>query len=354
MGIRSFRPASPDATSARGEHAAGPGGIQEPGTKDPDRGPDACPVESSIVTSDWLRSLAASTSAVPAGTTRVAVIDPADLRLVASSHPVEPAVLADVERVYGEAIRRANRDGRTVGWDDCETAVGLESFAHSGALVWDGRRRHAGLVVASWPAMRPPHEYFEPLDSTMSTVLPFLIDKDQRVLLADPRVVMADHRLDELIGSHSSLSTHPGDWARCEPYRRAVLEGNAEAAECVMRKIGANGAWFNELTVLRRLAGRTDAFLETLLALGAKRQRIDTSILSDDELTLLADFYEGLGIAGCSRRHQVSTKTIRNRMSKVYRRLGVGGSREMFRTYDPPDRVLTGGRGMRVVPLEPL
>lgn len=281
------------------------------------------------------------------------VLDPVTMQTVASSQPPRPALLAEVVRTHGDAIREALTERRTVGWDDEIVEVGPERVAVSGALVWDFAREHAAVVMASWSANRALHEPFDPIEATTSTLIAFVLDRDQRCVLADPRAAVIGHDLDLLVGTHTTITSHPGDWALSEPLRRTVLEGKAGVAEYVMRKIGPAGVWYNQHVVFRRLHGRVDGYMETIRSLGNTRERIDTSQFDDREIHVLADYFGGLGIVGIARRHNLSVKTVRNILSSIYATLGVGSGTDMVRAFDPPPRVLELEFGFRVMPSDP-
>ncbi|MFK7919630.1 MAG: hypothetical protein AB8G14_16255 [Ilumatobacter sp.] len=286
-------------------------------------------------------------SSILEGTTAYALLDPVSLHVLASALPVRPAIIAEVAHLHGDGLRLAFEQRDDYAIEETTVSIGLEQVVVAGALVWQSDRSDAGLVLASWPANRPKHPPFDPIVVSTSTIIPFVVDRENRNVLIDPRVTVLGYDLDAMLNSHSILSSHPADWVRTLPLRDAVMAGEAGAAEYSCRKLSTGGVWFNHHCTIRRLIGESDRFVYFMRTLGAKRRTMNTTVLESDELVLLSDLFNGMTVHGLAHRRAVTEKTIRNQLSRAYGKIGVGSQTEMVTTFDPPDRLFDHAFGIR-------
>lgn len=298
----------------------------------------------------WLQMLARSCVSFPNGDNFVAFLDPVSFEVAGSSATARPS--AEVARLIDSTVRNhrhqiadAVQSREWYGWE--ERLESDTSLIGSGGLVWEPGRRVAALMVGFEPSDRANGVDFDPVPVSASTVLQVVLDQQMQCVYQDPRLRSVGLDPEVYLGSHAWSTTHPADLARVGSLMEQVVSGDAVEAEYVMRLAGPMGDWYNHHIVLRPFVGELPGYLLTMRALGARRLRIDADQLSGRELQVAADFYSGLGISAIARRYAVSERTVRNQMSSVYGKLGVGSSDEMIRAYDPPDRLLREQIGVR-------
>lgn len=298
----------------------------------------------------WLRLLSQSCSSFPDAKNYVVVIDPDSMLVVggSASAPIGEAArsLVDVAiHGHSDTIRAAISAGRDYAWEEQIHRDGSGSAA--GGILWSPDRSEAALMLAVDPVGPVAEVQFKPVPVSASTVLHAIYDSQFCCLYHDPRLSLVGLDPQAYLGAHAWTTTHPVDVSRTSPYIEQVLNGTAKEVEYVSRVVGPNGGWYNHHVMLRPFTGRDSGYLLTLRALGGRRPQIHTVGLTGRELAVAADFYSGLDLVAIARRYAVSEKTVRNQMSAVYGKLGVGSATEMVNQYDPPNRVIVDPIGVR-------
>lgn len=298
----------------------------------------------------WLQMLGRSCVSFPSGDNFVVFVDPVSLEVAGSSATLRPS--AEVAKLIDSAVRnhrqqiaKAVQSREGYGWE--EQLESDTSLVGSGGLVWEPGQSVAALMVGFEPIDRANSVDFDPVPVSASTALQAVLDERMRCVFQDPRLRSVGLDPDVYLGSHAWSTVHPADLARVCLLVEQVVSGDAVEVDYVMRLAGPMGDWYNHHIVLRPLVGERPGYLLTMRALGARRRRIEAGQLSGRELQVAADFYSGLSIAAIARRYAVSERTVRNQMSSVYGKLGVGSSDELIRAYDPPDRLLREQIGVR-------
>lgn len=298
----------------------------------------------------WLRLLSQSCSSFPDAKNYVVVIDPESMLVVGGS---AAAPIGEAARSFVDVVIHDHRDnigaaiaaGGDYAWDEQLNRDGSGSAA--GGIVWSPGRSESALVLAADPSGPVAQLQFNPVPVSASTALHAIYDSQLCCVYQDPRLSLVGLDPQAYIGSHAWATTHPVDVSRASPYVEQVMDGTAKEVEYVARVAGPDGGWYSHHMMLRPFVGRDPGYLLTLRALGGHRRQIHTVGLTGRELAVAADFYSGLDLAAIARRYAVSEKTVRNQMSAVYGKLGVGSATEMVNQYDPPNRAINNPIGVR-------
>lgn len=154
------------------------------------------------------------------------------------------------------------------------------------------------------------------------------------------------------MGGYSLPTIHPVDYVRVEPLLHAVIQGDAAEAQYSARLIGHDGLWHNHHCIFRPLVAAAGSILMSQIReLSNVCNPIDTSAFDERDLDFLDDLFAGLGIGDIARLRHLSVKTVRNRLSALYSRLGVGSAQELLSTVDPPDRLQLHPTNLRPTPV---
>lgn len=300
----------------------------------------------------WVPMLGRSCSSFPPGGCSVVVFDPTDGHLIGASSEAtadirDLATAAFEEHAAALSIAIGSRSD--YWWDDISADSGRSLV--SGGLIWEPGRAEAALIIGIEPADAQQHEPFEPVPVSASTAVHVMLDDQLRCIFYDPRLGAIGLYPEAYVGVHAWPTSHPADLASAVPLIEQVIAGTAVEAEYVLRCAGPLGRWYNQHATFRPIIGHSIGYLITIRALGARRKEIDTTLLTDRELEVIADVFSGLTIGNIARRYDVSERTVRNQLSTVYGKLAVGSATELLSAYDPPSRVLGQQLGVRPVPL---
>ena len=174
-------------------------------------------------------------------------------------------------------------------------------------------------------------------------VLQFVYDSALRVVLADPRLRLYGIDASSMVGMITWVTVHPEDIPIAQPRVVEVLGGLAEMATYTVRVASPSvGLWTPVRVELRLLVGNGDTADQRLLAtvepVGTFRRTIGPGVLSDRELAIVVELFSGRRVQQIAVRAGVSTKTIRNQLSGVYRKLDVASQTELLDGFHAPAR----------------
>ncbi len=168
--------------------------------------------------------------------------------------------------------------------------------------------------------------------------LTFVHDRANTVLMADGRLSRVGmNPLDE-VGTNGCLQVHPMDLDDLMGLVRDVIEGVTDEAVFQVRAIGPGERWTPVLGRARPLAGGSAAYVATYTFDPGDRKHIPDGALTDAEREVVRLLYGGQRIQHVARTRGVSVRTVRNQLSSVFRKLGVGDQAELLQRYVAPPR----------------
>lgn len=308
----------------------------------------------------WIAQVAETLSSPAFAASVVLAIDPADGSFVAATTSAQRLVdevgarsvadLADLGIVAKPDLRRfRDRIERWLGtlpsiqhretaeaWHDevrLHLAEGPERFRVD--VVGHHRARYGHQLV--FVTLAP----FEPATASASeaasSALWTLTDLDARIVALDPgwKVLWPEPEL--LVGTLTSLLTHPEDMAEVFPIAHELYNAQRSACSYTVRVRDHLGRWIPVHVELRVLVSRGERFVvSSNRIVDQRRAMIPDGLLSSRELAVVFALFEGLRVTQIAARDEVSTNTVRNQLSSVYRKLGVTGQADLLSRFSRP------------------
>ena len=173
--------------------------------------------------------------------------------------------------------------------------------------------------------------------------LAFIHDQHGATIAADGRLRRVGVDPDERLGANGFLQVHPCDLPAVMPMVRGILAGEVEEATLRMRVIGPLHMWVPVVSTYRPLAGLGGAYLALHSFEPDARHNLPVDSLTEAENDIVRLLFIGKRIETIAATRGVSERTIRNQLSTVYRKLGIGSQTELLDGYLPPLRLTSEG-----------
>lgn len=177
-----------------------------------------------------------------------------------------------------------------------------------------------------------------PAERTSGTdVLAGLMDRETRILAADPgfRVLWADPQA--VVGTLASVITHPEDLAEVVPVAHLLYSGRLDRVAYTVRLAADDGSWVPVHVEARRMLTADDFLIGTTNRIVDRSRRlIPPGLLSQRETSVVAALFEGQRVLQIAAEHGVSVHTVRNQLKSIYRKLSVSGQADLLSLYHRP------------------
>lgn len=204
------------------------------------------------------------------------------------------------------------------------------------------RRPGLGTEVL-WLTVRSlaPHDRPTGIDPAPLASLRFrsVLDRQARLVAYSPQATVLWADLDAMLGTVITAMVHPDDLVEILPAANAVFAGVADRASYTVRMSIDGGRWATLQIEAERLVTGDDLLVVLdNRVIDEGRRQIPIGVLSEREFAIVTALFSGLRIDQVAARDQVSTKTVRNQLAGVYRKLGVSGQRDLLDTFHHPTR----------------
>lgn len=170
-----------------------------------------------------------------------------------------------------------------------------------------------------------------------SEVLAGLMDRETRILAADPgwSVLWADPQA--VVGTLASVITHPEDLVEVLPVAHLLYSGRLDRVAYTVRLAADGGRWVPVHVEARRMLTADDFLIGTTNRIVDRSRRlIPPGLLSQRETAVVAGLFDGLRAAQVAEEHGVSVHTVRNQLKSIYRKLSVAGQADLLSLYHRP------------------
>lgn len=167
-----------------------------------------------------------------------------------------------------------------------------------------------------------------------------MTDIDARVIAIDPRASVIWDDPDALIGTLTSLVTHPEDLAEVLPMAYELYNGQRDVAGYTVRVAASDGRWVPLAVELRRMT-TADGSLVVVAdnrVVEQARRVILPGDLTRRETEVVDALFDGLRVAQIAERQGVSTHTVRNQLRSIFKKLGVSGQADLTARCHRPSR----------------
>lgn len=167
--------------------------------------------------------------------------------------------------------------------------------------------------------------------------LVFSYDDHFRVRGVDPRMAAYWSDPSMHLDTLGWLGIHPGDLPMVTSWIDRLLRREVDAVEYTARVMTSFGNWTPAHAEVRRLLGAPEPSITAVLTLvGEFRTALPQGLLTPRELEIVDALFEGLRVPQIGARDAVSVKTLRNQLTGIYRKLGVGDQGELLARYHRP------------------
>lgn len=177
-----------------------------------------------------------------------------------------------------------------------------------------------------------------PMDRTNGPdVLAGLMDRETRILAADPgfRVLWADPQA--VVGTLASVLTHPEDLAEVLPVAHLLYSGRLDRVAYTVRLAADDGRWVPIHVEARRMLTADDFLIGTTnRVVDRSRRLIPPGLLSQRETSVVAALFDGRRVTQIAEDDGVSVHTVRNQLKSIYRKLDTSGQADLLSLYHRP------------------
>lgn len=162
-------------------------------------------------------------------------------------------------------------------------------------------------------------------------------DLDARIIALDPGWTVLWPEPEQLVGTLTSLLTHPEDLAEIFPVAHELYNALRPSCSYTVRLRDHAGRWIPVHVELRVMVSRDGRYVvASNRIVDQRRAMIPDGLLSARELEVVRALFDGMRVSQIVTRDRVSTNTVRNQLSSVYRKLGVTGQADLLSRFTRP------------------
>ena len=226
------------------------------------------------------------------------------------------------------ALRFHRADGATVDLDLCCALV--RQLTGPGCVL---------QLLAQLPDRVAEVTRFPVPASAPATFFDFY-DLDMHLRATDPRLVEYGADPSAQIGMLTLVIVHPEDQAVAFDAISELVEKEGSTAEYTVRIVGPRGVYVPiNVHIVRMIGDGEPRLLGAVRPLSMMRRPLPEEVLTERECQVVHALFAGWRVPTLAVRDGVSTKTIRNQLSVIYKKLEVTSQSEMLLQFFPPSNL---------------